>query len=105
MTIYEAQKGGPDGEEALRSFLKKYEYSGISTEMVYLRSTSSRSPSTRMQTYEREGNIGGFSIEDCQDRARSKPSQRAEDSLLDTSGVWKVKFDSTEPKPKEQSYR
>lgn len=71
MTIYEAQKGGPDGEEALRSFLKKYEYSSISMKWsIYVPQV--QEARQLMQTYEREGNIGSFSIEDCQDRAEIK---------------------------------
>lgn len=71
LTIYEAQKGGTDGEEALRSFLKTYEYSTVSMNWaIYVPQV--QEARQLMQTYEREGNIGSFSIEDCQDRAEMK---------------------------------
>ena len=67
MTIFEAQKGGQDGEDALRSFLQKYEYSTISMKWaIYVPQV--QEARQLMQTYEREGNIGSFSVEDCQDR-------------------------------------
>ena len=57
MTIFEAQKGGPDGEDALRSFLQKYEYSTISMKWaIYVPQV--QEARQLMKTYEREVNIG-----------------------------------------------
>ena len=71
LTIMEAKKGGSDGEAALKDFLKKYEYSTISMNWaIYVPQV--QEARQLMQTFEREGNIGSFSITDCQDKEELK---------------------------------
>ena len=71
VTMYEAQKGGRDGEDALRAFLEKYEYSTIVMKWaIYVPQV--QKARQLLQTYEKSGNIGEFSIEDCQDIEKIK---------------------------------
>ena len=64
--LYDVQKGGSEGEEALKRYLDLYEYASISVEWtLYVPQVAQAR--RLMQDYERLGNIANFDLEDCKD--------------------------------------
>ncbi|MEC7988216.1 MAG: caspase family protein [Myxococcota bacterium] len=71
ISMYKAQKGGSDGEKALRDFLDEYEYATINMRWaVYVPEVEQARQ--LLKSYELKGNIADFKVEDCQDRSQMK---------------------------------
>jgi hypothetical protein len=64
--LYDVQKGGSDGEEALKRFLNLYEHASVTVDWtLYVPQVAQAR--RLMQDYERLGNIADFDLEDCKD--------------------------------------
>ena len=75
ITLQDVKKGGSDGEAALKLFLKEYEYATIPMKWsVYIPQVVKARQ--MLQNYVRKGNVGTFSIEDCNDESKINATAR-----------------------------